>query len=190
MNMNRLIESIEADFEADDLEEWGEATHYKSVKNPKTGNMNKIGFNDAGRAVSGDADLVKSINAKRSGGMSGDRKAVGTIKRYNQRVDREGGSYDTKAFTTKQIAGNLGNSHSTAGDMAHRNAKADPKNAGKASAAGVTGAAEDAIKNLMAKKKQLKSLHGAKSGQKGMLGRLARKVKSFIKPDKLDDRDI
>ena len=193
MSMKRLIEDVEQEFlagEQDSLEEWGKATHYMKVKNPKTGNMNKIGFADSGLAVSGDPDLVKSINAKRSGGMKGDRKAVGMIKKYNQRVDREGGSYDTKAFNTKQIAGNLKNSHSTAGDMAHRNAKADPKNAGKAAAAGVTGAAEDAIKNLMAKKKQIKSLHGAKQGEKGALSRLARKVKTFFKPKTLDDKDI
>jgi hypothetical protein len=152
--------------------------------------MNKIGFNDAGRAVSGDADVVKSINSKRSSGMGGERKAIGTIKRYNKQVDKEGGSYDTKAFTTKQIAGNLDRGGDTAGDQAYRASKADPKNAGLASKAGVTGAAEDAIKSLMAKKKQLKSLHGAKSGQKGVLGRLARKVKSFLKPDALDDKDI
>lgn len=190
MNMKRLIESIEADFETNDLEEWGDASHYKSVKNPKTGNMNKIGFNDQGRAVSGDADIVKSINSKRSGGMSGDRKAVGTIKRYNKQVDKEGGSYADKAFTTKQISGNLGRGGDTAGDQAYRASKADPKNAGLASKSGVTSAAENAIKNLMAKKKQLKSLHGAKRGEKGMLSKLARKVKSFLKPDKLDDKDI
>ena len=170
--------------------EWGKATHYKSVKNPKTGNMNKIGFNDTGLAVTGDADLMQSINAKRRSGMSGDRKAVGTIKRYNKQVDKEGGSYDTKAFTTKQIAGNLGRGGDTAGDQAYRASKADPKNAGLASKAGVTGAAEDAIKNLMAKKKQVKSLHGAKGGKQGILSRLARKVKSFIKPETLSDKDI
>lgn len=189
MRMDQLIESIEADFETNDLEEWGDATHYMKVKNPKTGNMNKIGFNDQGRAVSGDKDLIQSINSRRKDSVQGDRKAVGLIKKHNTRVDNEGGHYTAKAAGTKQIAAGIKNDRSAAAD-AQGDSRRDPKDAGKAAGAGVTSAAETALQRLMLKKQGLKKFHGAKSGEKSGIGKLARKLKTFFKPKTLSDREI
>lgn len=198
MSMQSLIERVEERNSPEELDEWDKATHYMNVKNPKTGNMNKIGFNDTGRAVSGDSDLVHTINLRRSGQAQGARRAINAPKQHNayaRKQDATGSSgtnRDYKAAATKRDLADAEKSRMKTG--ADRGRRSDSeldkfKDDGQRNARAVERGYGDAVDALKARKAKLSTTHGAGKGS-GTLGRLARKVKTFLKPKTLGDKDI
>jgi hypothetical protein len=195
--MQSLIERVESQNPPDELEEWDKATHYMNVKNPKTGNMNKIGFNDAGRAVSGDQEIIQSINFKRKQQVQGARRAVNAPKQHNayaRQQDATGSSgtnRDYKAAATKRDLADAEKSRMKSGaDRGRRSdSELDRFKDGQRVARSVERGYGDAVDALKARKAKLSATHGAEKG-KGALGRLARKVKTFFKPKTLGDKDI
>ena len=198
MSMKNLIESIEASGSDGELEEWEKATHYMNVKNPRTGNMNKIGFSDTGRAVSGDSNLVHDINFKRKDQIGGARRAVNAPTQHNtyaRKQDATGSSgtnRDYKAMATKRDLASGERSRMKSGADRGRRSDSDLsriKDDGYRGARGAERNYGDAIDALKARKAKLTATHGA-GKSKGVFGRLARKVKTFFKPKTLDDKDI
>lgn len=176
--------------------EWGKATHYKSVKNPKTGNMNKIGFNDTGLAVTGDADLMHTINLKRKTDVQGAKRAVNAPTQHNidaRRQDATGSSGTNRDY--KYTATKRDNAAAERGrknidqKRFYNDDLENMKDDGYRNARKVERGAEKGFEMLRNRKAKLNALHGGDK-KAGVLGALARKVKSFIKPDTLSDKDI
>lgn len=194
-----LMVPQDEEFEQDgelDIVEWGEATHYMKVKNPKTGNMNKIGFNDAGRAVSGDADLVKSINSKRRVKGADERDTIKALAPHNKRAERGGAPTSTNAYaiSTKELGKawkkrSKNWQHGTASDNAGFSWGSD-NTPQQNRARDISIAADKAVDSLIDKKRKIKQLHGKKYRNPSMLDRLGRKLQSFFKPETLSDKDI
>jgi hypothetical protein len=184
------------DAHTQDIVEWGDATHYMKVKNPKTGNMNKIGFNDAGRAVSGDADLMKSINSKRRVKGADERDTIKALAPHNKQAERGGAPTSTNAYaiSTKEL-GKAWKKRSknwqqgTASDNAGFSWGTD-NTPQENRARDISIAADKAVDSLIDKKRKIKQLHGKKYRNPSMLDRLGRKLQSFLKPETLSDKDI
>ena len=139
---------------------------------------------------------MKSINAKRSGDVAGAKSTIKALDRHNQSAARKGAptrdnAYGVdkkdlaKAWKTRRKNWN----EPTASDAIGLRHSSDDSES-QTNAIRLSRKSDDAVSDLIQNKIKLKQMHGGMNRGKGVLGRLARKVKTFLKPGTLSDKDI